>query len=148
SSCASRSTRCSSRTTSASYGSRTGSGRGGSPARAGRSGSSRSARARRAASASSRARRSGSRATELPALEVHDVVERAAPCRLEVRSEAVPDGDQRDLRDALVRDAEELGDLALVGQVEGRPARPETTRAGGELEAPAGLHDRAVARGL
>ncbi len=46
-------------------------------------------------------------------------------------------------------DAEHLGDLGLVGQVERGPGGSEPTRAGGELEAPHTGHDRTeVAGGL
>ena len=47
-----------------------------------------------------------------------------------------------------VRDAEQLGGLLLVREMERRPARAEAPRAGGEHEAPDGRHDRAQPRCL
>ena len=74
-------------------------------------------------------------------------LERVAPGGLEVRPDGVGNRDQRDLRDLVERDAQHVGGLALVVEMVRRPDAAEAACAGCELEAPAGLDDRAVEPG-
>src|SRR4051794_28940113 len=77
---------------------------------------------------------------------MHHRVERLALARLEVGADGVGDRYERDLRDLVVRDAENLRSLLLVHQMERRPDGAEPPRARREHEGPRGGDDRAEHR--
>ena len=72
-----------------------------------------------------------------PALVAHDALERDPPAGLEVGAERVSDGDQRDLLNAVVRDAEDLGGVALASRwsVVQHVPRPRARAASWKLQA-------------
>ena len=82
----------------------------------------------------------------LPAVPVGDLLDRATGRGLEVVAGEVRDRDERDLRDAL-RDAEQLGRLGRVREVQRGQHRAETAAAQRQLEAPHRGDDRPVGAG-
>src|SRR6056297_1011090 len=67
---------------------------------------------------------------------------------LEVRPERIGDREETDLGEALLRDAQERGELLLPPQVTGRPRAAESPRPQREHEAPDGLDDGPPEAGL
>src|SRR5439155_1241832 len=89
---------------------------------------------------------SGLPAGVAPTVPVGDALDRWADCRLEVAPGGIGDRDERDLAHA-VRDAEQLGGLALLRQVQRGPDRAQPARAEGQHEAPDARKDRSVEAG-